>query len=38
VIERGLSHQLGGSVALTFHPEGLECAFSIPALGLHRGE
>ena len=38
VIERGLSHQLGGSVALTFHPEGLECAISIPALGLHRGE
>ncbi len=38
VIERGLSHQLGGSVALTFHPEGLECAISIPTLGLHRGE
>ena len=38
VIERGLSHQLGGSVALTFLPEGLECAISIPALGLHRGE
>ncbi|MEY3704523.1 MAG: hypothetical protein RLZZ561_2143 [Pseudomonadota bacterium] len=38
VIERGLSHQLGGSVALTFLPEGLECAISIPELGLHRGE
>ena len=38
VIERGLSHQLGGSVALTFHPEGLECSISIPALELHRGE
>jgi PAS domain S-box-containing protein len=38
VIERGLSHQLGGSVALTFLQEGLECAISIPALGLHRGE
>ena len=38
VIERGLSHQLGGSVALKFHPEGLECAISIPALELNHGE
>jgi hypothetical protein len=33
LIERGVSYQLQGSVALDFRPEGLHCTIDLPLAG-----